>query len=69
MNVINLLIKIAKGEKVPKKITIGNSDFIFEWNGNMYVYEYKDKYGNSEISIPDYIHNLNEKVNILEEGD
>lgn len=68
MKVIDLLNKIANGEEVPKKITIGKSSYDFEWNGNMYLKRFRNKDGDyCDFAKPDYIHNLNEEIYIIED--
>lgn len=63
IKVIDLLNKIANGEEVPKKITIDKSSCEFEWNGNMYLHRYADY----DFVKPDYIHNLDKEIHIIED--
>lgn len=65
MKVIDLLVKIANGEEVPKKITIDKSSYEFEWNGNMYLHRCCNTYGDCYVTKPDYIHILNKEIDDL----
>ena len=68
MKVIDLLNKIANGEEVPKKITIDKGSYEFEWNGNMYIHRFRNKYGDyCDFVKPDYIHNLDKEIHIIED--
>ena len=67
MKVIDLLNKIANGEEVPKKITIGKSSYEFEWNGNMYLKRFRNKDGYYDFAKPDYIHILDKEIHIIED--
>lgn len=67
MKVIDLLVKIANGEEVPNKITIDKSSYEFEWNGNMYLHRFCNKDGDYDFVEPDYIHNLDKEIHIIED--
>lgn len=65
MKIIDLLNKIAKGEDVPKKITLDN--YVFEFNK---TYEqYHNKYETNLLEhISDYNYSgLNDEIEIIEE--
>lgn len=68
MKVIDLIVKISKGEEVPRKIKIGSWIYEFEWNDN--TNQYWDK--ETTVSLDDVLsfdkEELNYEVKILEDS-
>lgn len=68
MKVIDLLNKIANGEKIPKKIKLKDSEPVYEYKNMQFSYWYKDiKTGKGGEAILDLIYNINAEIEIIEE--
>ena len=63
MKVIDLLVKISKGEEVPKKIKWRNNKYILRSDLEWYILEN----GNFDDSLPIRVVFLNDEVIVIEE--
>ena len=64
MKVIDLLNKIANGEKTPKKFKV--NDRIWEWNVNSYQCELNSEFAVTGLRYD--LSNLNDEIEIIEEN-
>ena len=69
MKVIDLLNKIANGEKVPEKIKYRNKIFIYDKDNQCYIVENYNEYDDLHMSLSDHKGiDLNYEVEIIEEN-
>lgn len=69
MRVIDLFIKIANGEEVPKKIKYKAKEYYREYAPDEQIYYYIDEYDKNLISEINYSCDLNNEVEIIQDID